>query len=216
MTVKCGSCGTENPDGADYCNRCGKRVLVATQPQSERRICPSCGASNPDYASFCLNCTKDLSQSRPAGPGRNCAWCGAAGGATDRVCGRCGHDPAGFESKGLEPPPRSQKPVIAGIALLGAGLLDLVSGVRLLTANGQLPDVPIDFTGMLHTCGLLAILFGTIAFLGAWFSIIRKKYALAMLAAALGMMGVGPFYLGAILGFIGLIFIALSNEEFSD
>jgi len=106
--------------------------------------------------------------------------------------------------------------VIAGIALLGAGLLDLVSGVRLLTANGQLPDVPIDFTGMLHTCGLLAILFGTIAFLGAWFSIIRKKYALAMLAAALGMMGVGPFYLGAILGFIGLIFIALSNEEFSD
>lgn len=134
----------------------------------------------------------------------------------DRICGRCGHDPTGFESKRLEPPPQTQKPVLAGVVLLGSGILDIVSGVKLVTTNGQLPDVPVDFTGMLHTCGSLAILFGIIALLGGWFSLRRQKYVLALLAAALGIIGIGPFYLGAVLGLIGLILLALSNGEFSD
>jgi len=216
MTFKCASCGTENPDGSKYCNMCGKTLLVATPPLAKRWICPSCGASNPDYASFCFNCAKDLSQLRPTGSGRSCARCGAPVGSADMICGRCGCDPAGLESKRLEPTPRSKKPVIAGVVLVGSGILDIVSGVSLFTVNGQLPDVPIDFTGMLHTCGSLAIFFGIIALLGGWLSFVRKKYALALLAAALGMIGLGPFYLGAVLGFIGLILLALSNDEFSD
>lgn len=99
---------------------------------------------------------------------------------------------------------------------MGSGILDIVSGVKLVTTNGQLPDVPVDFTGMLHTCGSLAILFGIIALLGGWFSLRRQKYVLALLAAALGIIGIGPFYLGAVLGLIGLILLALSNGEFSD
>jgi hypothetical protein len=37
-----------------------------------------------------------------------------------------------------------------------------------------------------------------------------------MLAAALGMIGLGPFYIGSVLGLIGLIVIALSRDEFKD
>lgn len=215
--AECRSCGNNNPEGSDFCNKCGKKLHVAPQPlRPTRRICPSCGASNPDYASFCLNCVKDLSEPKPTGPSRNCAWCGAVVGSTDRVCGRCGKDPSGFESKGLEPPPMTSKPAIAGIMLVGSGLMDIISGVMLFAANGNLPEVPVDLTGMLRTCGTIAILFGALALLGSWLSFTRQKFTLALLAAALGMIGVGPFYLGAVLGLIGLILLALSIDEFSD
>jgi hypothetical protein len=116
----------------------------------------------------------------------------------------------------IEPSPRTAKPEIAGILLVGSGLMDMAAGILLFTTNGNLPNVPVDFTGMLMTCGFLAFLFGIIAILGSWLSVTRRSSAMSMTAAALGMIGIGPFYAGAILGFVALIILALSREEFPD
>jgi class 3 adenylate cyclase/tetratricopeptide (TPR) repeat protein len=44
--VKCLACGTENPDDAGQCARCGTALP---------RACPACGSKNPAAANFCGN-----------------------------------------------------------------------------------------------------------------------------------------------------------------
>ena len=39
---------------------------------------------------------------------------------------------------------------------------------------------------------------------------------LAIIGAIFGMLGVGPFYLGAIMGLVALILIAISRDDFDD
>ncbi|MHB8399813.1 MAG: adenylate/guanylate cyclase domain-containing protein [Candidatus Limnocylindrales bacterium] len=43
----CSNCGTENPTGSKFCNRCGTSLAAA---------CPSCGTPNPADATFCNQC----------------------------------------------------------------------------------------------------------------------------------------------------------------
>src|SRR6185503_1585526 len=49
--MRCGSCGTENPEGAKFCIECAA-------PLPKR--CPSCGAENLSRAKFCSECATPL------------------------------------------------------------------------------------------------------------------------------------------------------------
>lgn len=49
--VVCPSCGSENPAGHRFCDRCGKPL-----PSADVRICPSCRAGNPSAYSSCDRC----------------------------------------------------------------------------------------------------------------------------------------------------------------
>src|SRR5271163_75800 len=51
--MNCSSCGSENFDGARFCDACGTAL-----PQG----CPSCGASNRTGARFCNACGTALGQ----------------------------------------------------------------------------------------------------------------------------------------------------------
>ena len=50
----CKSCGTENPETANFCKHCGQRI-------EKNKICPECGASNDANAFFCNQCGTRLS-----------------------------------------------------------------------------------------------------------------------------------------------------------
>jgi class 3 adenylate cyclase/tetratricopeptide (TPR) repeat protein len=50
--LPCPSCGTENPAGSKFCNRCGSRLAA---------VCPSCGTPNLADAAFCNQCGTRLS-----------------------------------------------------------------------------------------------------------------------------------------------------------
>ena len=54
--MKCVECGLENPDGAKFCNECGKKMELT---------CPECGKTNPTGSKFCNECGHDLTS--PAG-----------------------------------------------------------------------------------------------------------------------------------------------------
>ena len=56
MAVYCPKCGQYNPDGTNYCSRCGITLVV----QEEALNCPQCGFSNPPSAAFCGNCGLEL------------------------------------------------------------------------------------------------------------------------------------------------------------
>ena len=47
--MKCVFCGTDNPDGALFCKKCGKR-------QDGMATCPSCGKDTPADGDFCIYC----------------------------------------------------------------------------------------------------------------------------------------------------------------
>jgi class 3 adenylate cyclase/tetratricopeptide (TPR) repeat protein len=62
--MPCPNCGTENPEGAKFCNACGDSLL---------RVCSSCGTSNASGARFCSECGAsvaiDVSAATPVAAG---------------------------------------------------------------------------------------------------------------------------------------------------
>ncbi len=57
--MKCTKCGTENPDGAKFCNECGGKLEI---------VCPKCGTSNSPGSKFCNECGHNLALAPQAPP----------------------------------------------------------------------------------------------------------------------------------------------------
>ena len=49
--MECGSCRSEMPDGARFCNECGALLRI---------LCAACDAANPPSAKFCSHCGGSL------------------------------------------------------------------------------------------------------------------------------------------------------------
>lgn len=62
----CGCCGAEITPQSEFCTRCGKRIVLGTDPESTVRFCTGCGNSVAAVSHFCPYCGKNL---RPAGTG---------------------------------------------------------------------------------------------------------------------------------------------------
>lgn len=56
IKVKCLICGTENPDNAEFCIKCGNGL----GEKENIKICSHCGAENPSDAQFCQKCGKNI------------------------------------------------------------------------------------------------------------------------------------------------------------
>lgn len=227
MAKTCMSCGKENPDDLAYCSHCGVKFMSKPQDSadSEQRRCTYCGAANPPYVSFCMNCSRDLVKiPASVAAARYCGWCGAPALADARFCGRCGHDPAGPSASRVktEPPQSSSKPLIAGVLMIGAGVLEIVSGIRTLTTDvssaAAAAGIPSEFVssieGMLQFCGALFLVFGAIVGIGGVFAFKRRYHMLALVASIFGMLGVGPFMLGSLLSLVALVLLAISRDDF--
>jgi class 3 adenylate cyclase len=55
-TIRCPSCGHENPPGGRFCGECGAKLTLA---------CPECGRENPVGQRFCGGCGQQLSSAAP-------------------------------------------------------------------------------------------------------------------------------------------------------
>ncbi|MBO4623489.1 MAG: zinc ribbon domain-containing protein [Bacilli bacterium] len=53
--MRCDKCGFENPDDANYCINCGRKI-EKTEPKVTEKICPKCGAKNYNDSVFCSEC----------------------------------------------------------------------------------------------------------------------------------------------------------------
>jgi hypothetical protein len=61
--MTCGHCGASNPDGARFCQSCGKSLAP------EPRACAACGTINSETAAFCSNCGSALAQKKASARG---------------------------------------------------------------------------------------------------------------------------------------------------
>src|SRR5215471_9883277 len=57
--MKCAKCGTENREGAKFCNECAAPIEAP---------CPRCGSRNKPGAKFCDECGTSLGTSAAASP----------------------------------------------------------------------------------------------------------------------------------------------------
>ena len=120
------------------------------------------------------------------------------------------------------------KPFIAGILLIIAGILALISygliflmdssTVESLINMSQLPGENITATqikNFLNICGTIGIIISVITLLGGLFSIQKKKWELTLVCALIGLFSLGPIiFLSSILSFIALILIIFAKNEF--
>lgn len=55
----CPQCGVKNPDGREFCTKCGTKLTSHNQPGKN---CLKCGLQNRPGAVFCASCGKNLSK----------------------------------------------------------------------------------------------------------------------------------------------------------
>jgi ribosomal protein L40E len=196
--TKCHNCGRMNPDRSAFCDRCGK-PLIAEQILIQSRECPKCGALNTVAATSCKACSTVLPSLYPdisstlastGSPAQTDEW------LQDSVDAR------------------SQKPSIAALLMVGAGILELFTAMRGFTAHVPTTDLPMDVSGFVFFCASLELLMGLIVIIGAYVAFKRGSFTLTVIATIAGMLAVGPFAIGLLMSLIALVLVALSRDEF--
>lgn len=154
---------------------------------------------------------------------RNCVSCGRAIDWNANVCAYCGYDYRIVAG----PPPAvtSAKPVVAGVMIIIAGLLAIAMGFVLIALDiSDIEEMGItqisegevslaEIEEMMHVCGALEFVFGSIAIIGGLFALIRKYFYFALVGGIFGLLCLG-FLVGALFGLIGVILLLLSRSEF--
>src|SRR5205807_2707252 len=82
VQVRCGKCGTLNPENAKFCSNCGQELAPAPAPAGAVVSCPSCGTQNSATAKFCSNCGSSLQ----APAALTCPKCGTESAPGTRFC----------------------------------------------------------------------------------------------------------------------------------
>lgn len=114
-------------------------------------------------------------------------------------------------------------PLIAGIFLIIAGLLGLITWSSALALDSSMiesvlpADSPISveqLKSILTTCSIIGCVLSIFTLTGGLVAIKRRAWGLAIIGGILGLFTVGPLLLGSILSLIGLIFLAMSRKDF--
>ena len=155
---------------------------------------------------------------------RQCVSCGRAISWDSNVCPYCGHDyrqPApGAMMPTAYSKPKTSLPVAGGVLVLITGILGMIMAVSMIAFSGMIGSFG-DLTGLiggiLIVFGVVGLIFSILVILGGYFAIGRTHFVFAIIAAVLSLL-VGlftPFFIGCLLGLIGLILIAVAHNEFN-
>lgn len=156
----------------------------------------------------------------PAGT-RRCVSCGREIAMDANVCQYCGHD---YRAQAAPPGPKEKSvlSLVGGILILLAGLMGLAMGVMMLAINVEdLEQYGVDVAGLtdmiegiLTACGVIWAILGIIALVGGVFGVMRKHWGLAVLGGVIGLLVIGPYFLGSIFSLIGLILVIVAKKDF--
>ncbi len=126
-----------------------------------------------------------------------------------------------------ESKPVSNKPIIAGVLLIVAGILGLSTWGLLLfgiqainttviqTLQEQGLNVTVEqISMMLNICATLGIIFSIFPLIGGVTSLQRKRWGFSILGGVLGLFTIGPMFLASILSLVGLILAAVSKQDY--
>lgn len=119
--------------------------------------------------------------------------------------------------------------IIAGILLILAGVISIISWVSILSLDIATIEKFIDISqfqqfnpsitieeikGFLTTCSIVGIIIAIFPILGGILALKKKSWAVAMTGSLIGLLTFIPSIFGGVLSFIGLILLILSRKEF--
>jgi hypothetical protein len=128
-----------------------------------------------------------------------------------------------YQDQPQQPSSPSYIPLVAGILLIGAGLLGLFTWTSALALDSSMlqsvlpADAPItieQLQSILVTCGIIGCILSVFALIGGIVAVKRKSWGLAIVGGILGIFTIGPIFLGSIISLVGLILVAVSRKEF--
>ena len=119
--------------------------------------------------------------------------------------------------------------IIAGILLILAGVISIISWVSILSLDIATIEKFIDISqfqqfnpsitieeikGFLTTCSTVGIIIAIFPILGGILSLKKKSWTIAITGSLIGLLTFIPSIFGGVLSFIGLILLILSRKEF--
>jgi len=111
-----------------------------------------------------------------------------------------------------------EKRIIGGVILIVGAASVLWTAVGHFTGAdwvGEWPIIGAMFEAILKVCGAIETIFGVMGLLGGVFAILGRNWTISIVGAVLTILGWGAYDLGAILGLVALIILALSRQEFA-
>jgi len=99
-------------------------------------------------------------------------------------------------------------PVLGGVFVLLASLAYILVGGVLTAGSTVLLGVSLGSTAVGVVCGIIVLVLGLVALLGAINAIQRKNFTLSLIG--------GIVVIPTLLGLIGFILIIVAKDEFSD
>jgi hypothetical protein len=145
------------------------------------------------------------------------------------VCPNCGFQIREEPKPALTPkaaPPKAErvqqfteKAAFGGWLILISGILAVITGIYMVID----PETFVElYTGIGYTfstdvmvgAGVMALIFGIVAIAGGLAALKKRSWGLAVIGGFLGFIASGAFFLGTLLGLIGLILVAVSKREF--
>lgn len=199
--AECPQCGATNPSYAVYCGKCGQelpeefRKRAAQEPTANdaRFVAPALDSSNPVR-----------SASRPAR---------SSGERLDVPRAVLTPVPSVFGTRESRRREFNPNPLIGGTCAIAAGFLGMIQGIVAVAGGSAAIGYSITFSGLQILLGFVAVAFGFLSVLGGLDARLRTRYKRSLIRAILGMVAFG-FGIGALLGLVAVILIALSQDEF--
>ncbi len=205
---------------------------MAQRPGAAGRKYIRSGRHPPGGPMDCPNCGREVILGA-----ERCARCGTPLGVLEYQPDARGvrADPALFQQPVFHAPPASgptepevlpwsvhedeapKTPVsfAGGALILAGGLISMVNGFLILNASSYVPEIyGLGAFSLTPLCGTLMLLFGLVSMLGGLMGVFRRAWGAVLAASVLCVVSVGWSFLSMVLGFIGLILVSISKEDF--
>jgi hypothetical protein len=111
-----------------------------------------------------------------------------------------------------------EKRILAAIFLILSFIFALAGAAGLLFAGEEASSLPMmgeTFETILYICGAIELIFGLLALLGAIMCFKGTGWGIALVGGIFGLLSIGMFGAGSLFGLLGLIFVAISKDEFN-
>jgi len=120
---------------------------------------------------------------------------------------------------------QDSKPLIAGIILMIAGIMGMLTWIAALSFDISMIDISMletqDVTittdqlrSMIQICATIGVILSVFPLLGGILTIQKKLWGGALACSIIGLFSIGPIFLSSILSLVALILLVMSKEQF--